>query len=106
MVSDCMQYAVLDIRFWSVKCVTVTVGYAKIPNISIARHQAMCCTDGSRFFVRIYTKKGTLIRSRALGEGQPAIRSRAFGVGHLAIRSRAFRVGEPAIQTRVHGSND
>ena len=34
-----IQYTVLEIQFWSVKC--TTAGYAKISSISIPSHQAM-----------------------------------------------------------------
>ena len=51
----------------------------------------------------IYTKQGTLIRSKTFGVGHPAIRSRVFRVGHTAIRSRTFGVGHPAIRSRTHG---
>ena len=30
VVSDCIQYTVLEIQLWAVKCTTVTVPYAKI----------------------------------------------------------------------------
>ena len=38
-----IQYTVLEIQFWSVKCclMAVTVGYAKISTISIPSYQAM-----------------------------------------------------------------
>ena len=36
-----IQYTVLEIQFWSVKCTTVTVRYAKISNTSIRSHQSM-----------------------------------------------------------------
>ena len=36
-----MQYTVLNTHLWSVKCTTVTVGYAKTSNISIASYQAI-----------------------------------------------------------------
>ena len=38
-----IQYMVLEIHFWSVKCclTTVTVGYAKILTISIPSYQAV-----------------------------------------------------------------
>ena len=39
--SHLKQYAVLKIQFWSVKCVTFTMRYAKISSISIPSHQAM-----------------------------------------------------------------
>ena len=32
---------VLEIQFWSVKCMTVTVRYAKTSSISILSHQGM-----------------------------------------------------------------
>ena len=35
------QYRVLEIQFWSAKCTTVTVRYAKNSSISIPSHQAM-----------------------------------------------------------------
>ena len=42
VVSNCIQYTVLEIQFWSVKCRTVTVRYAKILKISFpCHHQAM-----------------------------------------------------------------
>ena len=42
VVSNCIQYTVLEIQFWSVKCTTVTVRYAKISKISFpCHHQAM-----------------------------------------------------------------
>ena len=36
-----MQYTVLEIQFWSVKCTPATVRYAKISSISIPFYQAM-----------------------------------------------------------------
>ena len=36
-----IQYTVLGIQFWSVKCTAVTVGYAKISSVSIPSHQPM-----------------------------------------------------------------
>ena len=36
-----IQYTVVEIQFWSVKCTTVTARYAKISSISIPCHKAM-----------------------------------------------------------------
>ena len=38
-ITHLIQYAVLETRFGSVKCTTVTVRYAKISNISVPSHQ-------------------------------------------------------------------
>ena len=41
-ITHVIQYTVMEIQFWSVKCTTVTVGYAKISsNISYLPIQAM-----------------------------------------------------------------
>ena len=41
-ITHLIQYTVLEIQFWSVKCTTVTVRYAKISKISFpCHHQAM-----------------------------------------------------------------
>ena len=40
-VAHLIQYTVLEIQFWSVKCMITTVPYAKISNIPIPSHQAM-----------------------------------------------------------------
>ena len=40
-IKHLIQYTVLDSQFWSVKCMMVTVRYAKILSISIPCHQAM-----------------------------------------------------------------
>ena len=53
VVSDCIQYTVLEIQFWSVKCTTVTVRYVKISSISIPSHQAMQAIA----MVRLYENK-------------------------------------------------
>ena len=39
-ITHLIQYTVLEIQFWSIKCMTVTVRYAKILSISILSHQA------------------------------------------------------------------
>ena len=48
-----IQYTVLETRFWSVKCTTVTVRYAKILSIFIPshRHQAMQAIAMIRLYV-------------------------------------------------------
>ena len=40
-ITHLIQYTVLEIWFWSVKCTIVTVWYANISSISIPSHQAM-----------------------------------------------------------------
>ena len=35
-ITHLIQYTVLDIQFWPVKCTTVTVRYAKISSVSIS----------------------------------------------------------------------
>ena len=40
-ITHLIQYAVLDIQFWSVKYTTVTVQYVKISSIPIPSHQAI-----------------------------------------------------------------
>ena len=40
-ITHLVQRKVLEIRFWSVKCMTLTLRYAKISSISIPSHQAM-----------------------------------------------------------------
>ena len=40
-ITHLIQYTILEIQFWSVKCMTVTVGYAKMSkNISLLPIQA------------------------------------------------------------------
>ena len=41
IITHLIQYTVLEIQFWSVKCTTVTVQYAKISSISIPFHQTI-----------------------------------------------------------------
>ena len=50
-----IQYTVLETRFWSVKCTTVTVRYANISSIFIPshRHQAMQAIA----MIRLYENK-------------------------------------------------
>ena len=40
-IANLIQYMVLEIQFWSAKCMTVTVRFAKISSISIPCHEAM-----------------------------------------------------------------
>ena len=40
-ITQLMQYTVLEMQFWSVKCTTAAVRYAKISSIYIPTHQAM-----------------------------------------------------------------
>ena len=40
-ITHLIQYAVLDIQFWSVKYTTVTVQYVKTSSIPIPSHQAI-----------------------------------------------------------------
>ena len=52
-----MQYTVLEIQFWSVKRMTVTVRYAKISSISILCHQAMQVIAVIRIASYLYENK-------------------------------------------------
>ena len=47
IITHLIQYMHLGIQFWSVKCMTVTVRYAKISSISIPCHQASDASDCS-----------------------------------------------------------
>ena len=40
-ITHLIQYTVLEIQFWSVKCTAFTVRYAKVLSICITSHQAM-----------------------------------------------------------------
>ena len=50
-ITHLIQYTVLEIQFWSVKCTTVTVQYVKISSIPIPSHQAI------QAIVRLYQNK-------------------------------------------------
>ena len=52
-ITHLMQYTVIEIQFWSVKCTTVTVRYVKISSISIPSHQVMQAIA----MVRLYERK-------------------------------------------------
>ena len=51
-ITHLIKYTVLEIQFWSVKCTTLTVWYAKISSISIPSYQAM-----QAIAVRLYENK-------------------------------------------------
>ena len=46
-ITHLIQYTVLEIQFWSVKCVTATVQYSEISSISIPSHQAFSSSNTS-----------------------------------------------------------
>ena len=46
-ITHLIKYMVLEIQFWSVKCTTATVRYAKISSISIPSQQPFTSIDGS-----------------------------------------------------------
>ena len=46
-ITHLIQYTVLDIQFWSIKCTTATVRYGKISNISIPSHQVLAMQTAS-----------------------------------------------------------
>ena len=52
-ITHLIQYTVLEIQFWSVKCMTVTLRYAKISSICILSRQAMQAIT----MVRLYENK-------------------------------------------------
>ena len=74
------------------------------------------CTDRSRVFIRsgapcsIYTKQGTLIRSRKFGVGHRAIRighseqdTQLYGVGHSEQDTQLYGVGHWEQDIRLYG---
>ena len=50
-ITHLIQYTVLEIQFWSVKCMIVTAQYVKISSIPIPSHQAI------QVIVRLYKNK-------------------------------------------------
>ena len=46
-ITQLIQKTVLGIQFWSVKCMTATVRYAKISRIFIPSHQAFSSSNAS-----------------------------------------------------------